>query len=129
MKTTILKWDHRLQLILGLGNLILIPVAWAIPYFFLAAEIIIAPYQLLSNGTHLLLQHKSLGFAHWRVLHFWGLLTYILFLGVLIFADAIYPAVFIICFMIIPQLFLYSYIWLCKQELQWLERNEFHILK
>jgi hypothetical protein len=129
MKTTILKWDYYLQVLLGIANLGVIAMAWAIPYLLLFAQLLIGFYQLCSSGLHLVLQHKSLGFVYWRFWHFTGSLIYLVFLGALVYAGVLNTVVFVFFFMIVPQVILYSYIWLCKKELNWLERNEFHILK
>ncbi|MCW5908178.1 MAG: hypothetical protein KIS94_09985 [Chitinophagales bacterium] len=129
MKTTVLKWDYRIQVVLGLVNLACVVVYWQIPYLLLFMQVVIGAYQLISSLLHLCMQHKSVGFVGWRMGHFFGSLAYLLFLGWLVWLNALNTVVFISCFMIIPQVVIYTYILLCKKELNYLLHREFFILK
>jgi hypothetical protein len=131
MKTTILKWDYRLQLVLGIINLLGFVAFWYAAYIVLFFEVFIGAYQLISNGTNILLQHKSIGFTEWRKAHLICAILYVAFLipMALYGIDSFDTFLFAVLFLIMPQTFLYSYIVLCKKELDFIEQREFHILK
>ena len=131
MKTMILKWDYRIQLILGLFNLAGFVAFWYLAYIVLFFQAILGLYQLTSNGVHLLLQHKSLGFTDWRKVHFFGSIIYAALLTPLLLwgINSFNSFLFALLLLIIPQAILYGYIFLCKRELDFLEQREFHILK
>ncbi len=129
MKTTILKWDYRIQFVLGVLNVIGLVALWFLSYIILFFQVLLGLYQLTSSAIHILLNHKSLGFIKWRMLHFWGSLIYLVIVFSFVYKDEFHQVAWITFVIIIPQFILYTYIWLCKKELDWLEHNEFHILK
>ncbi|HWB62315.1 MAG TPA: hypothetical protein VG603_02305 [Chitinophagales bacterium] len=135
MKTKILQYDLVLQSLL-LFSLVIFPVLgfwslwWLIMFFFV--ELL---YQFVSGLTHLLLQHKSIGFVHYRQIHFWGGTFYATILLTLLFTGSL-PVVpvgpfyfFIAAYMVVPALICVGYFVLCYYELNQLTRREFHILK
>lgn len=134
MKTTILKYDYYIQLALGVIDIVSMVCCWFIPYVIIGVQLLIGFYQLCSSGTHLLLQHKSIGFTQWRMKHFFGSLIYLVALYFTAYSGAfnggmLNSGLFIIAVVIVPQAVLFAYIILCKRELDFIEEREFHILK
>ena len=129
MKTSILKWDLRIQLGLALIDLLALAIAIEEPFFLMLAQLLIGGYQLCSSVTHIFLQHKSIGFTQWRIRHFFGSLLYLAFLIVLANTGYIANAGFIVLVIILPQAILFAYVTLFKKELDFIEEREFHILK
>ncbi len=129
MKTNILKWDYYLQLGLGALNLAGLLFYWHTIYVLLALQAIIGLYQLCSNSLHIFLEHKSVGYFQWRQRHLSGSAGYVFLLltmGNLIPFNSFW---FFLLVVTIPQLVIYSYVLLCKKELDFIEHREFHILK
>ena len=132
MKTKILKWDVVFQEVLIAGNILSIMLGcFVMKGFFmyiLVIQFIGGVAQLTGSGIHLHLQHKSIGFAFWRRLHFYGSLIYlaILFLFSGKHNDGM---VWFIMFFLIPQIIFYAYFILCFKELRFLKNREFHILR
>lgn len=129
MKTSILKWDLRIQLVLVLIDLLALAIAIEEPFFLMMAQLLIGLYQLCSSATHIFLQHKSIGFTQWRIRHFFGSLLYLVFLVVMGNAGYIGNAGFIALVIVVPQIILFANVLLCKKELDFIEEREFHILK
>ncbi|HLP52816.1 MAG TPA: hypothetical protein VK154_18135 [Chitinophagales bacterium] len=129
MKTSILKYDYYIQLLLLIADVAALLFAWYVPYLLLIFQLIIGLYQLCSSALHLFLQHKSIGFYEWRIKHFAGSVLYLAFL-ILLGCYGAYNAFLVIATVIvIPQAILFAYIMLCKRELDFIEEREFHILK
>lgn len=129
MKTSILKWDLRIQIGLSLIDLLALVIAIEEPIFLMLAQLLIGLYQLCSSATHIFLQHKSIGFTQWRIRHFSGSLLYLVFLFVMGNVVFIGNIGFTVLVIIVPQAILFAYILLCKNELDFIEEREFHILK
>jgi len=129
MKTQILKWDVTLQTLLVLLSLgfVLFPVLW---YFLLAPLAVLWVYQLLSNGTHLLLNHKSVGYIGFRKVHLLGAVFYPVFLYLYMYKAPYMPVwVGTMVLFVIPPLVVGLYYYLCYSELNYLKHREFFILK
>jgi hypothetical protein len=129
MKTNILKWDYRLLLVLSSINAAAMLSCFYIGYFSLFIEAIVVGYQFVSNGLHLFLNHKSIGFKNLRVYYLTITIVYALLIAVAIYYNPFNRVLFVVALMLIPQLLTSAYTWLCKKELNFLERREFHILK
>ncbi|HLP19882.1 MAG TPA: hypothetical protein VK174_06250 [Chitinophagales bacterium] len=129
MKTTILKYDYHLQLLLLVADGAVLIFIWYIPYMLLLFQLIIGFYQLCSSALHLFLQHKSIGFYQWRIKHFFGSVLYLTFLILLTYNGPYNAFLFIATVIVIPQAILFAYTLLCKRELNFIEEREFHILK
>lgn len=131
MKTGILKWDVFIQAFLLVINTAVLagfiyeaanpkPEGGLFFILLLWLETIIGVYQLISNGLHLLLNHRSIGFVFWRllitgvVIIYWTVLT------------LTQPTIFLL---VVHQVLMYAYAYLCYRELEFLERREFFILK
>ena len=84
-------------------------------------------YQIITSGAHLCLQHKSIGYRQYRLLHFWSCLAYLCLLK--LSSPHLGNIVSTITVIIIPQCIFYSYFALCYYELRYLEHREFHILR
>ena len=129
MKTTALKWDVRIQLVLAVIDIAMLALSLYSAYFLLMAQLLIGTYQLCTNAIHIFLQHKSIGFIQWRVRHLFGSLLYLVLLAVLANTGYMNTAGFVVLVVIVPQAILFAYVTLCKKELDYIEEREFHILK
>ena len=132
MKTKILKWDVDIQLFLVAINTVLLSLSLFLrdfAYAFLLLQFVEGAYQLMSSGINLLLNHKSLGFAELRRLHFFGSIAYLVVLFGVVTIDLSNALLAIALFIIVPQIIFYCYFLLCRRELQFLINREFHILR
>ena len=80
MKTKILSWDVNIQGFLVIVNLLLMCTAFIIQdliLMLLGLQLFTAIYQLISSGVNLRLQHKSMGYQKFRLMHFWGAVVYL----------------------------------------------------
>ena len=92
-------------------------------------------YHFITNFIHISVEHKSLGFTKYR--HGYTLLTliyvpvgmFISYFIVFFLKEPYIWAFYTIVWLIIPQVVLHLYIYLCKKEVEFIEQNEFHILK
>ncbi len=132
MKTKILKWDVMFQEFMIAANILFVVLAFLITkgffFYILIMQFIGGAAQLTGSGIHLRLQHKSLGFAFWRRLHFYGSLIYLATVFIL-FSKYNDGMVWFIMFFLIPQVIFYAYFFLCFKELRFLQSREFHILR
>ena len=132
MKTKILKWDVDIQIFLVAVNTMLLSLSLFLrdfAFLFLLLQFIEGAYQLTSSGVNLLLNHKSLGFAELRRLHFFGSIAYLVILFGVVTIDVSNALIAISMFILVPQIVFYSYFLLCRRELRFLTNREFHILR
>ncbi|MFM2306914.1 MAG: hypothetical protein RLZZ367_1583 [Bacteroidota bacterium] len=129
MKTSILKWDLRVQIGMVVINLLAVATTLVEPTLLLIVQFLIGTYQLCSSALHIFLKHKSIGFTQWRVRHLFGSLLYLVFLAAFGSTDFMGAAGFVILVIIVPQIILFAYVGLCKKELEFIQEREFHILK
>jgi hypothetical protein len=139
MKTKILKWDLRIQVVLDAFNLLLfaMPYGWVVVGCF---QPFFGCYHLLSSIVQLAANHKSTAFRAWRKRHLLLQIAYPLAGLALYFLITLnhinlpdnsiaFNVLLAILGMVIPQLTFYANTWLCYRELQFLENREFFILK
>ena len=129
--TEILKWDVDLQKILVVINVVALLgmlVDGGLFYVWFYSLAISGTLQIISNVVHLLLAHKSIGYASLRLWHFWCSLLYIFFF-VAIFNALGADVLRWVTMIIIPETVFFAYFTLCSHELNYLQHREFHILR
>ena len=133
MKTISLgKIDLYTQYFLAcINTCAIIAVAFNTDFFgpLLLIQIFINLYHFFTNMVHLNANHRSVGFAQYRSYYQTLSLVYVPVGFILTLAFLGSLAFFIITWLIIPQIVLHAYIYLCKKELDFIEQREFHILK
>jgi len=142
MKTSILKWDVRIQVILLiLTAAVLLEViftgiihGWASAGYGALAiiyiQLIFAPLQIAGNAIHLGLKHKSIGYRTRRLVY---LFAYPVYIGLLLcFHDWLSRntsgAVLELLWLVIPVTISCTYFLFCRSELRFLQNREFFIL-
>lgn len=95
----------------------------------MVVQVTINVYHFCTNLIHINAKHRSLGFARYRDTYFDLTMIYVPIFMVLSFMLWWLPGFMLIVWLIIPQIVLHLYIYLCKKEVDFIEQNEFHILK
>lgn len=135
---TLSQVDLYFQYALITANIIITMLGVAMPPFFLLLAIVqlfINSYHFVTNLIHLYAKHRSIGFAIYRQQYFWLTIIYVPIASLLTWllietnVDTLLMIFAIIVWLIIPQIVLYTYTYLCYSELNFIEQNEFHILK
>lgn len=141
MKTShFLRIDLAIQYTLAGVNLLLIIAGFInvdFWYWVIYNQIIINVYHFITNAIHLKAEHRSLGFSYQRKRYINLCIGYVpiccAITIVLIYLWLLLPllcvGVFFVMWFVIPQIELHRYIYLCKKEVDFIEHNEFHILK
>jgi hypothetical protein len=128
--TAILKSDVTFQKALIAINVLAI-LACVINFYFIMAILLLqlfgGLYQLASSSINLRLNHKSIGYRQYRLLHFWGGLTYVCI--IMLWSPHLGQIISTIFVLLIPQCIFYAYFALCYNELKYLQHREFHILR
>ena len=136
MKTNLLKWDTRIQLLFAAVTALFFvyPPMWG---YLLLLQMFLGAYEIFSNSIHLLLNHRSLGFRQERfVLLAASLVCVLAMLGALVLlfqSDAdtsrLLPSLNLFELILLPLVLQGAYFLLCKRELNFLQTREFFILK
>ena len=132
MKTKFLNWDVNIQWFLVAVNSLLLLLTLLVHDFvmlLLLLQFFIGSYQLTSSGIHLAMSHKSIGFIGYRQLHFFSSVVYLVILSLITKTGINDTAILVCLFVVIPQVILYAYFFLCVKELHFLQNREFHILR
>lgn len=132
------KVDLYFQYLVAIVNIAITMLGFAESVYFvilLVMQLFINIYHFCTNYAHLQAKHRSVGFAKYRELYKNLTLVYVptasLMTVILQKADNHFVTLplLTVIWLVVPQFVLYAYIYLCKKEIDFIERNEFHILK
>lgn len=135
---TLSQVDLYIQYALITVNIIITMLGVAMPPFFLLLAIVqlfINIYHFVTNLMHLYARHRSVGFTSYRQQYFWLTVIYVpvasllTWLIVITNTDTLLMIFAVIIWLIVPQVVLYAYTYLCYSEFEFIEQNELHILK
>lgn len=141
MKTAeFLRIDLAIQYTLAGVNLLLIIAGFIDAQFWswmLFNQIFLNIYHFITNSLHLKAQHRSVGFSYDRKRYMNLCLAYvpigcvitILLVYLWLLLPLLCAGMLFVMWFVIPQIVLHRYIYLCKKEVDFIEQNEFHILK
>lgn len=132
------KVDLYFQYILATLNALITMVGFAAPHFFLLLallQIFINIYHFFTNLIHLQAQHRSIGYTKYRVGYLWLTIIYVPTAAIITWLIAetqmeqLLDVFLLVVWLVIPQIVIYLYTYLCTEEIDFIEHNEFHILK